>query len=107
VLLGRNKVWTIIKNYPWPHLLIYLPLILFFDLSAVLYALLWRRDASALRGRIAALRRLPYFLRKRRAVQSLRVIPAREMFARMRPVESPLCVLRRYQHLQRFRVNVE
>ena len=98
-LLGRNKVWTIIKNYPCPYLLLYLPLILFFDLSAVLYALLWQRDASALRGRIAALGRLRHFLGKRREVQSRRVISPREMLSRMKPLESPLRVLRRYRHL--------
>ena len=70
-LLGRNKVWTIAKNYPMGRLACYLPLILLYDLAAVLYALIVRRDISSLQGRLEGLRRLPDIWRKRRAVQAL------------------------------------
>lgn len=100
VLLGRNKMWTIIKNYPFPHLLLYLPLIVGLDISAVLYALLKRRQVDALRGRILALSRLSHFLRKRRTVQSLRVITSEEMLSRMSPPEDPFRVRSRYRHLE-------
>ncbi len=68
-LLGRNKVWTLVKNYPCPDLAFNMPLILAYDTAAWLYALL-HGDPNPLRGRLAALRELPDFLKKRRAVQS-------------------------------------
>ena len=68
-LLGRNKVWTLVKNYPWPDLAINMPLILAYDVAAWLYALL-HGDPNPLRGRLAALRELRRFLGKRRVVQS-------------------------------------
>jgi len=61
-LLGRNKVWLAAKNAPLADL----PLILAYDLAAVVYALLWRRDPHPLRGRIEGLRRLREFLAGRR-----------------------------------------
>jgi len=39
-LIGRNKVWTLIKNYPAARLWVTWPLILSFELAVVLYALL-------------------------------------------------------------------
>lgn len=66
-LLGRNKVWTLIKNYPWPEWLLYLPVILGYDVGAWGYALL-RGDVHPLRGRLAALRQLGAALGKRRAI---------------------------------------
>ncbi len=73
-LLSRNKVWTILKNYPAPAILAMLPLILSVDLIALLHA--WHRSPqlgrSALRGRLDAWRALPLILRKRGRVQRLR-----------------------------------
>jgi GT2 family glycosyltransferase len=66
--LGRNKVWTLIKNYPWPDGLFYLPAILIYDTAAWMAALL-RGDASPLRGRLAALRSVGTALEKRRHIQ--------------------------------------
>ncbi|MBC8492508.1 MAG: glycosyltransferase family 2 protein [Chloroflexi bacterium] len=68
-LLGRNKIWTIVKNYPSPQLFCYLPLIVACDLAAVAYGLLVRGDISPLRGRLAALGALPAAWQKRRAIQ--------------------------------------
>lgn len=67
-LLGRNKVWTLVKNYAWPDWLIYLPLILGYDTAAWAYALV-RGDPNPLRGRLAALRSLGHALHQRRAAQ--------------------------------------
>ena len=68
-LLGRNKVWTLIKNYPWPDWLICFPLILGYDIAAWVYALLCG-DPSPLRGRLAALKSLARPLKKRRDIQA-------------------------------------
>ena len=100
-LKGRNTLWTIAKNYPWPHWLCYLPAILFYDLAAVAYTLVVRRDVNPLRGRLEALRELRSLMLKRRAVQALRVVPSRVMLSRLEPIESPLRVLRRYRHLRK------
>ena len=69
-LLGRNKLRTMIKDYPSPQLWWSLPLIVAYDLAAVTYALLWLHDTAALRWRLSALRDLPALLRQRREVQS-------------------------------------
>jgi GT2 family glycosyltransferase len=60
--LGRNRVWTILKNWPAPLLLRHLPSIIFYDLAASVYTLLLRRDPHPLRGRLAALH--PKYLRR-------------------------------------------
>jgi len=97
--LGRNKLWTIIKDYPGPHFWLYLPIILFYDLSSIPYSLIVRGDTAALRGRLAALRGLPQTWRKRRTIQSRRRVSFRELAAHMSPLEHPLALLRRYRHL--------
>lgn len=70
-LLGRNKVWTILKNYPLPQLLRYGILIAFYDLAAIGYSVLGRRDGIALAGRLQGLRQLPAIWRKRQVTQAL------------------------------------
>jgi GT2 family glycosyltransferase/glycosyltransferase involved in cell wall biosynthesis len=97
-LLGRNKLWLLVKNYPWPHLLWYLPLILLYEALSLGYALRENRLTSALAGRLEALRRLPVMLAKRRGI--LQRISAQAMMAKLHPVESPLAILRRYAHVQ-------
>jgi GT2 family glycosyltransferase len=67
--LGRNKWWTIIKDYPAPAILWNLPVVVGRDLLAVSYHMIIHRDLYPLRGRLAALRTLGAVLRKRRAVQ--------------------------------------
>lgn len=71
-LLARNKLFTIVKNYPWPELLLGWPLIVIYDLLSLGYAV-WRGQAhSAWRGRWDALMHLGWALRQRRKVQALR-----------------------------------
>lgn len=48
-LLGRNKVWMVLKNARWRDL----PLILFYDILAVGFRVFAQRDIHALRGRVA------------------------------------------------------
>lgn len=97
-LLGRNKLWLLAKNYPWPYLLWYLPIILLYEALSLGYALKEKRLNSALAGRLEAIRRLPAMLAKRQNI--LRRISARAMMAKLYPVESPLAILRRYTHIQ-------
>lgn len=100
-LLGRNKIATIVKNYPNPGLLKYLPAILFYDLASLPYALMVRGDASPLKGRLAALGLLPRLILKRREVQRQRVVPSSQLTRLMEPLASPLSIPRRYKHLRR------
>ena len=98
-LLGRNKVWTLLKNYPWPLLLLYLPAILLYDFGSVAIALLARRDSSPLIGRLQAIPQLPAIWQKRRKIQQSRTISLQEMRTLMEPVALPGKVWQRYQHL--------
>jgi hypothetical protein len=99
-LLGRNKVWTIVKNYPPARLILYLPLILFYDLAAVLYALAVRRDISSFQGRLQGLRGLPDVWRQRRGILALRRGNRGQPWHRyLSPLAAPWRVSARYGHL--------
>lgn len=64
-LLGRNKVWTILKNYPWPAIMWTWPLILGYDSVAIIYQCWQQRNLAALRGRLAGLTNAPSMWAKR------------------------------------------
>jgi GT2 family glycosyltransferase len=96
-LLGRNKVWLLAKNYPFPHILWHLPLIFLYELMSLVYAARERRLGSALTGRLAGLRRLPAVIAQRRT--QVRRIGADAMLAKLQPVEPPWRVLRRFVHV--------
>ncbi|MCP5100427.1 MAG: glycosyltransferase family 2 protein [Chloroflexi bacterium] len=98
-LLGRNKVWTILKNYPLMALLRYLPLILLYDAGSIIIALIQRRDPNPFIGRLMAIPHLLKMLHKRRDLQKKRILTAADMLARMEPVVSPATVQQRYRHL--------
>lgn len=91
--LGRNKMWTLIKNYPWPDWLFRLPIIAGYDTAAWMYALL-RGDPHPLRGRLAALGQARRFLGKRRSIQSVGTPPE------LSPVKHPLRALRAHRRRQ-------
>ncbi len=98
-LLGRNKLWLVAKNYPSPHLWLYLPLILLYDLAAAGYAVWHFRDLSPILGRLAAWVGLPRALAKRRRVQRLRTVSASQAVGQLAALWPPWGVLRRYRHL--------
>jgi GT2 family glycosyltransferase len=98
-LVGRNKIWTMVKNYPSPHIFLFLPLIAFYDLAATFYGLLRRQDASHLRGRLASLGLLRRMLRKRREIQRKRTSSEFPWFS---PLANPITMSRRYERLQSF-----
>jgi GT2 family glycosyltransferase len=93
--LGRNKVWLLLKNYPFRQLWAYAPLVVAYDLAAVTYALVARRDVHALRGRLAGAAGAARMWRKRAASAS----GARPDISRLAPVEAPWRVPRRYHHI--------
>ncbi|MCC6457396.1 MAG: glycosyltransferase family 2 protein [Caldilineaceae bacterium] len=68
-LLGRNKVWLLVKNYPNPWFARHLPLLLAYEGMAATYGAVAQRDGVAWQGRLAGLRQLPRFWRKRREIQ--------------------------------------
>jgi hypothetical protein len=98
-LLGRNKIWTMIKNYPTPQILLFLPLIAFYDLASVIYSLLKRQDPSPLQGRVTSLGALPEMLRKRKEIQRERRASELYWFS---PLVDPVTMLRRYERFQSF-----
>ena len=98
-LLGRNKVWLIAKNYPAPQVWLYLPLIVGYDVAAVIYALLTRREISALYGRLLGL--LKVLTMWARRYTEIKRISEIAMLAMLTPLEPPWRVLGRYRHLRR------
>ncbi|MHB1130992.1 MAG: glycosyltransferase family 2 protein [Chloroflexota bacterium] len=100
-LLGRNKLWTIIKNYPMPEMVKYIPLIALYDALSVQYSVILRGDWSPLRGRMAGLAGLRALLGKRRLVQSRRTVSFSDIARLVEPVVRPDLVARRYRHILR------
>ncbi|MEM7116836.1 MAG: glycosyltransferase family 2 protein [Chloroflexota bacterium] len=68
-LLGRNKVWALVKNFSLTHNLQHLPAILFYDALSLLWQTIQTRGITAVRSRLAALWRLPTIWRKRSETQ--------------------------------------
>ncbi len=102
-MLGRNKVWTIAKNYPNRLFWFYLPLIFVYDLAAVLYSALGRRDFVAMSGRVQGIRNLAGMWRKRRAIRALRRHVCQKRTCNWRdqldPLIPPWKIPARYRHL--------
>jgi GT2 family glycosyltransferase len=96
-LLGRNKVWLVAKNYPWPQLAWYGLAIAAYDFLAMLYAVSLPGGRGAWQGRFEALGGIGEMFEKRRGL--LRRVSAREMMAKLRPLEPPWRIPRRYAHL--------
>lgn len=98
-LLGRNKIWLITKNYPSPWLLLYLPAIVVYDLMSVVVGTFRSQNFAALKGRLAGLRQIPFFLKKRRIIQQ-KWHYANNRQVLMAPLALPNSVLKRYTHLR-------
>lgn len=97
--LARNRIWMVAKNYPSPQFWLYLPLLLFYDLTTIPYSALLRGDTASVRGRIAALKGLPQIWQKRHAIQRRRHTSFARLRSRLSPLENPLHLLRRNTHL--------
>ena len=97
-LLGRNKVWTLLKNLPDRWLLADGLRAAFYDGLATGYGVLTRGDLASLRGRVAGLRGAAPMLAKRRTIQ--RTIVDVENWRRfVQPAPAPWAIPRRYAHL--------
>jgi hypothetical protein len=93
-LLGRNKLWTLIKNYAWPEVLLYLPAILGYDTAAWMAALL-QGDPNPLRGRLAALRASGAAWAQRKQIQR------GERHVPLSPLKNPIRMWRTQRSLRR------
>jgi GT2 family glycosyltransferase len=84
--LGRNRVWTILKNMPTRLLLSHLPAILLYDGAACVYTLS-QRNWQPLKGRLAALhpRHLKRVWRQRQQLQKQRTTSLTELAAWLQP----------------------
>ena len=99
-LLGRNKVWLVVKDMPEPWFTRLLPAIVAYDGLAVGYGMATRGDLAGLQGRLAGLRGLPRTLAKRREVQA-RIVDLENWRRFMSPHVAPWAVPDRYRHLAR------
>lgn len=99
--LGRNKIWTILKNYPSPALLYLAPLIAFYDLAAIPLTLLRSRNPAILQGRLSALRHWRQAWEKRRRIQSQRRISASAFSDLTDGFQPPWELYRRHRDLRR------
>jgi GT2 family glycosyltransferase len=88
-LITRNKVWTTLKNYPFPAWLVFLPLILAYDIITACVPLLCG-DPYPLLGLWQGIRQARVALTKRAAIQSGRAASFREMMPLMRCFRQPL-----------------
>lgn len=68
----RNHLWVVVKNMPSLLLARYLPSVLVYNASSLLYHIWNGRGRLVLRAYAAALRGLPGMLAKRRSIQSAR-----------------------------------
>ncbi len=99
-LLARNKVWTLLKNYPARQIehALHAALATGYDAAATAYGIVHGGDVASARGRVAALRQLPRFWAKRR-----HICPASRhvdnCWRLMQPVEPLWRVPQRYAHL--------
>ncbi len=64
-LNGRNKIWTILKNYDWPALLWASPIIISYDVMAAVYQTARSRNLAPIHGRLQALRLIKRMATKR------------------------------------------
>ena len=92
--LARNRVWAILKNYPAPTVYLYLPAIVLFDLGSSVAAVVRPRPGvtsraakfATIRGKFAALRELPLYLRKRRRIQCQSRVPPWRVAEEFQPI---------------------
>ncbi len=96
--LARNRVWLLYKNMPSPLLAEFAPLILRYDLLALLNAIM-TRDRHSLQGRLEGLASLPQLADSRRKTLTAARVHPQEMRGMFAPVLSPRQALKYRQRL--------
>jgi len=99
-LLTRNRLWTIAKDYHFPAIVFFLPLIVAFELGFVVLSLI-QGDVAALTGLWQGVTGLPGALRKRTAIQSSRTASFRELAPLMHWFNAPFSTWRLRRDLGR------
>ncbi len=94
-LLARNRIWMIAKNYPAGFFLVFLPLLLLYELGSLPYLARQGRLSSSIRGRVEALAQMPSILANR--AQTPHRVSDRQMMARLQPVQLPTALTGRYR----------
>lgn len=74
--MERNRIFTIIKDYPWGLILATLSFLLKYELD-ILWRLVAGGETALFRARLDVMRSLPHLLRKRRLIQKNRVLSVR------------------------------
>jgi GT2 family glycosyltransferase len=95
-LLGRNKIWLLLKNVPGGRYLWWWPLLIGYDLLSVAWGLISRRDSSAVAGRLAALRGLLPMWRKRRTSPTR----TNDYLKLLKPLQAPWQISARFRYRQ-------
>jgi GT2 family glycosyltransferase len=99
--LGRNKLWLLIKNVPGGRYVGWWLILIAYDLVAVVWGLITRRDTAAVAGRWAALRGLRRMWRKR----SQSPTRTNAYLKLLKPLEAPWQISARFKHTQARRRN--
>jgi GT2 family glycosyltransferase len=97
-LLGRNRLWTILRHYPRPHLWHRLPLLLCNEMLTGLMATFALRHPAPLQGRLAALRQ--WQVATRPSCPAPRRLSPAEVFALLSPAPSLAGRWARYRTLE-------
>ena len=100
-LLERNKILTILKNWPLKQMIYYAPLIVTYDLLADGYYLFKKNDLSRLKAKFSALKQLPRVLKERQKIQGNRKISYADMDKLWGPYYSPWFIYQRRRRLNR------
>ena len=99
-LLVRNRLWTVVKNYPFPAVLAFALPIAAFEMANLIISLL-RGDTAPLTGLRESLRGMRSALRKRATIQSRRMVSFRQIAAQMHWIGSPLAGRRQRRRVGR------
>jgi len=99
-LLTRNRLWTIAKDYHFPAIIFFLPLIVAFEVGFAVLSLI-KGDVAVSTGLWQGVTGLPGALRKRTAIQSSRTASFRELAPLMHWFNSPFSALRLHRRLGR------
>jgi GT2 family glycosyltransferase len=98
-LLERNKILTILKDWPLKYMIYYAPLIAAYDIFADGYYILKKKGFSRFKAKISALRQLPRVLRERSKIHCNRRISYADMNKFWGPYYSPWFIYQRRRRL--------